>query len=264
MAKPQDDNYGIAETLVLARKRYGWQKAWPTIDVTTWLDGAVTMRRGTGDNAPRMVAVDPPLALLRDAEVLLRDAWPACYAQLEGLLQTVYTYADPTACSKSRWGTGCSCGPMGDRVSFEIAVTADSPIGFLEGVVHEFGHNKLKTHGVSLLHWERLVTNPAPVPEDEAAGTGPHVFDSPIRKDKKRPMGACLSAWYAYLYVTELIVRLRDRYPEADLDEWARYNAARIADGVTLIEDHATLDGAGVAFFGAATAWARDLDVRTR
>lgn len=265
MAQPQDDGYDTKKTIPLAQERYGWTKKYPAKDAITWLDGQVTLRPGTGDNSSMMQAVDPPRALVEDAEHMLKTVWPACYAQLQTLLQTVYTYSNPAVGKKDRWGTGCSCGPMGDRVSFEIAVTVDSPIGMLEGVVHEFGHNKLKAYGVSLLHWERLVANAPASVEDELAGTGPNVYDSPIRKDKKRPMGACLSAWYAYLYVTELIVRLRDRFPEANLGSWARFNAERIIDGAKLVVDHVVPDGPdGEAFFAAATAWAYDLDTRTR
>ena len=261
MAAPQGDGYDSDVLAVLALERYGWAKRNPTSDAVTWLEGTVTLRRpddsiAGGNNQP----ADTDHPNIAQAEIWFRDAWPAMYQQAQRLLQTLYVYLDPRTGEQTDQ-TGCSCGPLFDRVSMEISTTINGAIGLLEGVVHEMAHNKLKYMGVSMYHWERLVTNGQPTPEAIESGEGAFLYESPIRKDKLRPIGACYSAHYSYLHVAELLRGLNRRgiFNGEMFDRWYGLQVKRLREGEKQVETVIEKTTEGEVFFAASSAWARDL-----
>ena len=250
----------------LGRERYGWAKEYPGPAAVTWLDGTVSLRRVDDSPTPHTIPAPYDHPNLAEAEIIVDEAWPEMGAQLRRILQAIYIYESEKV-RTFKLQTGCSCGPAGDRVSMEIQTTINGAVGMLEGVVHELGHNKLKYFGVSLYHWERLMTNEAPsieridagtwIDDDVGSSSDELLYLSPIRKDKPRPLGACWSAHYSYLHVCELLERIVDAgvLDYGQLGEWIEVMRRRIYDGMALLEYiQPTIEGK--EFFAGQTAWA--------
>ena len=139
--------------------------------------------------------------------------------------------------------------------------------------MHEYAHNLMKWHGISLVHWERHLANPeAPLdvinsaPPKGGAPQGPLLFNSPIVKAQMRPMGACLSAWYSYVFVGQLLVNLirtPDVLPDKELPSmamWLDVQRKRVQEGIDLINQHVETTGPeGDAYFGACVDWAGEI-----
>jgi len=260
---PQEDGYDTEVTKQLALERYGWEKKWPEKGDLTWLDGKVLLVEPTDHVSVRHTpakADHPHIAL---AEQFLRQSWPEMFVQCQELLQSLHIYILDGARIQPM-GFGCSCGPKGDRVSFEIMVTINGALGILEGVVHELAHNKMKDHGISLYHWERLLTTPHATEVEIELGRGPNVYLSPFRKDKLRPMGACLSAHYSYLHVAEMILKLvsSGSVRADDCEQWLRLQKARCVEGQELIDHQITTDVEGASYFASLTTWAKSITGR--
>jgi HEXXH motif-containing protein len=236
LAEPQEDGYDTGVIAAFAHDRYGFRWKLERPPAPAWLDGWVPLVRH--DAAPDLPAAPfdhPHLAL---GERLL-GAWPAFREQARLLLTAVAPIWHPTE-RPSPDSAGCSCGGLAAWGG--VTATLDSPPGFAAGVAHELGHWKLHALGVHLEDWDGLLLLNRP---DE-------LYDSPIRKDKLRPMGAVLQAQYSYLHVLDLEARMAragERHTMHDL------NARRVAEGAATIRAHARLTEAGEAFVGACLAW---------
>ena len=259
VAEPQSDGYDTMITQLLAKERYGWEKKWPQSGAT-WLDRAVLLESSPAPGENRIPAsVDHPN--LSAAEQFLREGYPVMYEQCRQLVQRVEVslLADLPV---SPLGSGVSCGPLGDLVSFEMSATINGGVGLLEGIVHELAHNKMKTHGISFQHWERLMTNPPATEEVIEAGVGPNLYVSPVRKDVLRPLGACISAHYSYLYVAETLLQLLSNKvigPPENFVDWLDLHGSRIAEGQRLIAEDIRPDAAGELYFESMHDWGRKI-----
>ncbi len=260
MARPQADGYDTEQIIPLALERYGWTKTPPAPGVTAWAGGTVAILEAVDAQSEHITPAPTDHAHVARADEIFRDVWPEMYAQAQGLLQSVTVYFDDRS-GIFPLQTGCSCGPLAERVSFEMSTTINGALGMLEGVVHEMGHSKLKPMGVSMYHWERLVANLHPTAEAIASGVGAHLYKSPIRKDKLRPIGACFSAHYSYLHVCELLHRVvrAGVVPFATLEAWIDVMHGRIRAGEALVEEHLESTHEGLLFFLATTDWANEL-----
>ncbi len=259
MARPQADGYDTEIMRQLAKERYDWTKTFPQGGTDTWLDGAVMLRRAEHAQGPNLIQAPLNHPHLAITEQWLGDYWPEFYAQASDLLQTVYPFVDNDA-EQAPLRTGCSCGPMGNRVGFEISVSVNGAVGMLEGIAHEFGHSKLKVLGVSMVHWERLVANPEPTEEAIESGVGDYLYASMVRKDKLRPLGACIHGYYAYLYVTEMLRRLTGPVFTFESNAgWLQLMATRIDSGARQIREVVTPTEEGAAFFRGCDDWAQEL-----
>ncbi len=260
VAEPQSDGYDTEVAKRLGRERYGWTKRWPAAGARTWLEGAIELTVPPWDTEVDEVLEHPNLEV---AERILRETCPTFWAQCRELVQTLHlVLAEDIGTAELE--TGCKCGPMGDRVSFEFQITVNFGVGILEGIVHEIAHSKMKTHGISLYHWERLISNPIPTDEAIESGKGDHLYRSVIRKDMLRPLGACVSAHYSYLHVSELLLQLHDAGVIAN--EPARYwlgvQRDRVSEGRAQIEEVVTPDADGVPYFDSMQDWAGRLIAR--
>ena len=253
----------------LGAERYGWAKKLPSAGETTWLDGTVAIRGADECPIPYMVPAPLDHPNIEPAALLIDDTWPEMGAQLRRILQAIYVFESEKVRTFTLQ-TGCSCGPAGDRVSMEIQTTVNGAVGMLEGVVHELGHNKLKYFGVSLYHWERLMTNEAPsieridagrwIDDDVGNPSDDLLYLSPIRKDKPRPLGACWSAHYSYLHVCELLERIVDAgvLRVEDVREWIYVMPKRLVVGNALLEYiEPTIEGK--EFFAGQLEWSARL-----
>jgi hypothetical protein len=138
-------------------------------------------------------------------------------------------------------GLGCCCGhdePTEARPRAAIYTTIWDAVGGAEGLVHEAGHLRLKACGVDLEQHDGVLLENGP---DE-------LFESPIRKDKLRPMSAVLQAQYSYVMVTALDVALGDA-------EHAAINLPRILEGRGTVRQNARWTPAGTEFFRGLEGW---------
>jgi len=142
---------------------------------------------------------------------------------------------------------GCQCGPVKKPAdgSIEVGSSYSNPVTAGDGIIHEVWHQRLHALGIDFeTHAGLFFTN---------ADT--EVYDSPIRKDKLRPMPAVIQAQYSYIGVTEYYKTLIDKLFDSEtptptdppnnnninvsaLDSWlslSAHNVYRIREGVDTI-----------------------------
>jgi HEXXH motif-containing protein len=188
--------------------------------------------------------------LARAVDYLRR--WPAAYEQFKGLIDTVYPLTDPTIPAAQRAVYLGSASHSIDAEPGAIYVTVDNALCLAQAMVHELAHHKLRALGVSLESATRLITN------DPA-----QLFDSPIRKDRKRPMTAVFHAEYSFMYVTCLDLHMH----AGESDEAVREqllmllvrNVARMEAGLVEIQQHVCTDASGERFMDAFFRWATEV-----
>lgn len=135
--------------------------------------------------------------------------WPAAFRQFQRIMDTFHPMIDVTV-PPEEYGTRLGSNSHADEDKFGTMYgTIFDPIGLAEAMVHEMAHNKLRGLGVFVETANRIVTNPP----DE-------LYESPIRKDRLRPMCAVLHAQYSFIYVTALDLKMI----EVECDELARHN----------------------------------------
>ena len=232
----------VSALRVLAAKR------WPSINLVSFVvcPDPAGARGGDLD----LAAVDDPR--IEVGFDLLEELWPGASWTMEGLLQAFHPleYLKPG-------GAGCCCGhinpPEVDYLG--IYVTIYHALGMVEGLVHETGHIRLKCLGIDVEgHDGKILAN------------GPdELFESSIRKDKLRPMEACLHAFYSYLFVTEVDLRaFRRRHELVHVDpQEAGYlldlNVGRTEEGLETIRAGAKWTDEGAAVWVVLEDWAEEL-----
>lgn len=239
--RPQADGYDTAVIAQLAKERYGFEKRLPEPGQPSMFDGRVPLihlpQRSAEwlDHAP----FDHPNIAL--TEEFLKRVWPEVAEQAANLLQEIYIMSDPRH-EKNLDMSGCTCGNINGWGG--ISSTVQGVIGFAHGIVHEMGHWKLHAMGVHLEDWDNLVANSF----DE-------LFESPIRKDKPRPMGACIQAQYSYLHVLELEIRAWKAGRQSDM---MALNVQRMTAGREVLKSWKP-DLNGIGFAAAMDVWADEL-----
>ena len=116
-------------------------------------------------------------------------------------------------------------------------------------------HQKLFALGVYKENCDRLVAN-AP---DE-------LYVSPVITDRGRPMTAVLHGVYAFMYVTQLDVRVIENEANSQLLPTMlsrlRGNLGKLAKGLPEIQRNIRVDESGKAFMGGLYAWIERLMVQ--
>ncbi|HTT41394.1 MAG TPA: HEXXH motif-containing putative peptide modification protein [Burkholderiales bacterium] len=249
MAEPQEDGYDSAVTLALARDEQGWRKA-DAPDPPTFCDGRVALRLWPFDEVPGKDLVPGPVEHpnLVKAEEYVKTLWPAAYRQFAALVSEVYPMTLRDCDEKRSIG---SCSGQNAHRPFTLYVTTFDPFGTAESLLHEMAHIKLRCVGVQVESCTRLILN------DPA-----ELYVSPLRSFK-RPMTAVAHAFYSWLYLTELGVRLADRDAKRAFLRLPR-NFQWIEQMRREIRTHARLDDAGREFFERLYAWADRLLLRGR
>lgn len=153
--------------------------------------------------------------------------WPAGMQAFRTLVDEInfVTYK-----SISSGAQGCYCGnEVPTSVNpMRIMTSTFDPIGGAEGIVHETGHLRLHCLGVHLeTHDGRILAND---PSE--------LYESPIRKDKLRPMSAVLQGLYSYVNVTQLDIHVYHAEPENGI-HYLKTNVPRIEEGLSTILAHA-------------------------
>jgi hypothetical protein len=166
------------------------------------------------------------------------DAWPEGEQAVFGAAGCFW----PVARADGKpGGLGCMCGhdePSAARPYATIYASTWDPVGGAEGLVHEAGHLRLKALGVQLETHDGLLLSNSPT----------ELFESPIRKDKLRPMSAVLQAQYSYVMVTALDVALADA-------AHAAINLPRILEGRETLRHSARWTAEGSEFARGLYDW---------
>ncbi len=260
MAQPQDDGYDTDVTLRLAENGVTPLRPLPyrrrsSEGEVTFCDGAVAVRQapelGMMSDALLPARVDHPNIAAGGA---LLSRWPNAYAQFTRLIDTVYAYSDPEQARMGDQALGSSSHSYEEDFG-SVHATVDNALGFAQALVHEMAHQKLRALGVSFETAERLITNS---PSEE--------FESPIRKDRKRPMSAVFHAQYSFIYVTALDLYMLakangQRERQFILMLLAR-NVPRMQSGYEEVAMHAKTDEAGRQFVDAFMQWSSDVLLR--
>jgi HEXXH motif-containing protein len=260
MAEPQKDGYDTDMTLLLAE--HGVTLLRPLTYRRRAVDGAVTICDGK-------VAVRraPELGLMTDriipaeldhpnlaAGAAYLSRWPAAYAQFGCLVDTVYPYTDPQQASLGKWALGSSSHSYEEDFG-SVHATVDNALGFAQALIHEMSHQKLRALGVSFETAERLIAND---PSEQ--------FESPIRKDRTRPMSAVFHAQYSFIHVTALDLHMlaaaqSEHERQCILMLLAR-NVPRMQSGYAEVERHIRTDAAGRLFVDSFMEWSKEILTR--
>ena len=257
MAEPQDDGYDTDVTLRLAENGVTPLRPLPyrrrsTDGEATFCDGAVAVRQapvlGLMTDTLLPARVDHPNIAIGGA---LLSRWPNAYAQFSRLIDTVYPYTDPEQARMGDQALGSSSHSYEEDFG-SVHATVDNALGFAQALIHEMAHQKLRALGVSFETAERLITND---PSEE--------FESPIRKDRTRPMSAVVHAQYSFIHVTALDLHMLakangQREREFILMLLAR-NVPRMQLGYEEVVTHVKTDEAGRHFIEAFMNWSRDV-----
>lgn len=197
--------------------------------------------------SPELFDQPPDHTLIQQGLQLLTH-WPGG----ERLCQELVRAVCPLTHNKGEQiGHGCTCGHFGDDWGW-LYVTADNAWGFVEGLVHEIGHWKLRAFGIWFETWDTTLLANSPA----------DLYDSPVRKDVPRPMGAVLHAQYSYIHVAQLCVRVLASLatPTKSNVDWTQLQLDRITEGQATVRAHATpSDEAGADFLHGLDAWTTDV-----
>lgn len=193
--------------------------------------------------SPGIINADVSHPNIKQAEQVLR-LWPEVYRSFSRLMTTFH----PLDTDGVERGRGSTCG-SDDRYLGAMYATVYSVPGLAEAFVHEMGHTKLRYLGIWLEHAERLIANP---PEA--------TYESPIRKDKLRPMTAVVHAEYSYTYVTALDLLMYAAEPEDNGHRQAiEINYKRLLEGKQVIAENLITDAEGAAFFAGYFDWLNEV-----
>lgn len=263
LARPQTDEYDTEVTLAFA-SRAGYRR--PSAEgCLTIFDGEVALRPLEPDSKGRAWGEQGPLDhpnLARAANLLRR--WPEGSRQFRRLIHSVYPVANarfspvafPNSVSdEAHMKLGSSSHSDEERFGTLYATVYD-PIGTAQAFVHEMAHQKLRALGVRVESADRFVANPPA-----------ELFESPVRKDKPRPMTAVVHALYSWMYIVGLDLRMI----EYELDQGAEpsvlrlfrhylvRNVPRLDEGLTVVHANLEVDEEGALFFGGLFEWGADL-----
>lgn len=167
------------------------------------------------------------------ALLLLNTVWP----EAENWASKIIAGWAPLRCARE-FSLGCYCGSYDDNTVFS---TINDIAGGVEGLLHEAGHLEVHNLGIHFEEWD----------PGTLANSPEELYESPIRKDKLRPMGAVLHAQYSYLWVLEWYNRLGDP-ARADRTEEIR---SKLAEGCQTIKAARAAGPAVQTFLDRVNAW---------
>jgi HEXXH motif-containing protein len=174
--------------------------------------------------------------------------WPVAFAQCQRLLEAIHPAIDPQIPLVSgEIYRGSLCHSY-ERLFGTMWATIFCPYGLAEAIVHELAHQKLRVLGVSFESSTAIVGN------DPSS-----LYDSPIIKDRLRPMTAVLHAQYSYVHVTALDVAMmsaeRDSSRREVLATVLARNLARIEEGYQTLQKHLIPGEHGREFIHGLFVW---------
>lgn len=145
--------------------------------------------------------------------------------------------------------------PIFDPYVNGVYVTIDNMQGCAEGIFHEIGHLRLNALNLEIeKHDYRFFTN-----------TPENLYESPIRRDKKRPLSAVIQAIYSWLMLSENDLQCANIQGNAMVS--ATYlitNFPKIEDGLIIIRNNIKCTPEGIDFIDGYLEWGEDICSRAR
>ncbi len=255
VAYPQGDGYDTAVIEEYAAKAYGFVPNDLVQPTPNWLDGRVVLANNIAAPAPELVPAPFDHVSLQLGERYLQW-WPECLEQVKRLVKLVYIFDWPPGVG----ARGCFCGTPPRRGSREdsspfgeVFSTVFDSVGFVEGVVHEMTHWKLHALGVHFEEWDdALLLNG----RDET-------FESSLRKDKPRPMGAVLHAHWVCLHVLCVDMAAAESKckgcPKGEDAEHIAAAVKRVKEGQLTVDAGARWTPEGAELWRGIQDWTADL-----
>jgi prolyl 4-hydroxylase len=258
LAEPQPDEYDVDVALWLASTTTSPGRPHPYVrtlagDSPLVFDGKVAIRH-VYRSSPEFDSIsrrypDGPVDhpnIPKAAEYV--RAWPLAFAQCQRLLEAIHPATDPEKPLESvEIYRGASSHSL-ENLFGTMWATIYCPISLAEAIVHEMAHQKLRALGVSFESATSIVGND---PSE--------LYESPIIKDRLRPMTAVLHAEYSYVHVTELDVHMlraeRDPARRAVLWTVLDRNLRRIEEGYGTIRKQIEPGEHGREFIGGLFEW---------
>jgi len=297
VARPQSDGYDSYVISSFLKDKYGWTKNKPTSEYTL-CDGHVAVvsslhYKKISDIINNIYESDYRVYLLDAYEIWdnakaarltpYLSAWNEGYGMLKLFLDQFWpligyislhnneelikiknaTLNEVIQQVNERISRGCSSGhynplhhnpPLSNFVN-AVYVTIESPQGCAEGIYHEVGHARLNALNLHIeQHDGRLFSNS----QDE-------LYESPIRRDKKRPLSAVIQAIYSWIIFSENDLQCAKITGNAtESAEYLITNLPKIEDGLVTIRQHIRCTPEGTAFFDGYFEWGDDVCTRAR
>jgi hypothetical protein len=193
----------------------------------------------------------PHLALA--SELVAR--WPVAQEQFALLIDSVHPLVVPSDPHDDPDHFGFTRSHAEEHLFGTLMASVNSPVMLAECFVHEMSHQKLRAFGISFEAASRFIQN--------APG---EAYESPLIRDRLRPMTAVLHATYSHTYVAELDLRIIAGEPDTrrmhKLLRRLGANVRRLEQGRVVLNTSLRLDDEGRAFMGPYLAWLDDVIAR--
>lgn len=251
MAEPQPDGYDSDVVLSMVGDSAG---RLPHHVEHTCFGGMIAVRH-IGTECP----YDPPIINapvdhphIADASEFVR-LWQNGYLQIRRLIHTFHPLWDSTVPLDNDTTPLSSCSGAKEECFGCIFATVENPLTLAEAFVHETAHNKLFGLGVSLESSSRLITNSPDC-----------LYESPVIRDRMRPMQAVFHATYTFTHILALNVAIADSLPKSDLGTKQNLmlmsaNLPTVERGLELVSRNIETDIDGALFLKGFRTWANEL-----
>lgn len=254
LARPQTDSYDTTVILDYASRSSRSEairssKGFCSKSKVTAFDGAISIDYFPS-SAPGRLVMDRFKNAPLDHENIFKASkyirlWEPVFNQIRCLVEAIHPWIDIHAtrnelggCCRSRKGT--------------IYATVNSPYGLAQSIVHEMAHMKLQHLGLMRESTDKFITN-----------SSEELYESPIRKDYKRPMTAVFHAQYVLIHISALdIYNIRYANNEEDGHSWLRLlnnNLLKVRDGEHEIKKNLKSDAIGSEFFAGFFEWSDEV-----
>ncbi|OEK00136.1 hypothetical protein BFP97_00775 [Roseivirga sp. 4D4] len=248
VAAPQEDGYDTEIVLDFIKQSQAYNQSFKTYRHEERpegfaFDGQVGINKVTDYTMDRFTDAPADHSNIKKAADLL-NVWPAVYRQFPKIVHTIHPWIDKTIEGNSLG----SCSHSLDHLLGVIYATVNNEHGLAQAYVHEMAHNKLRLLGVMLESTNRFIMN------------GPtELFESPVRKDRKRPMTAVFHAQYSFMHCTALnVLHLDQTQSVAENNVWMVFlknNLPRMLEGDALLKRCLKLDKEGELLFEGFFDW---------
>jgi len=263
IAKPQPDAYDSLVVSNLLHAKYGWKKYQPTSTDVTICNRQVWVRP---DRTISTTTVDENLseAMDRVTPEYVETLTPYLTTWTDGCLwlgNFVDEFWPKWSKHMNPSARGCVSGhqQMHEAIRYAgepkivVYVSINDAQGCAEGIYHEAGHAKLEAIGIDIETHDGLLLANGP---DE-------LYDSPIRRDKKRPMSAVVQAIYSWMVFTENDIQCAKINAEHS-SMYMMGNIPKIEDGLVEIERHVKFTPEGRKFLDGYLEWGHDVVRRAK
>lgn len=263
VAAPQADGYDTRIVLQCAEKAGKSVEASPYTG--SLIDGFLSVKPLAFPNEVSMWCGQGPLEHPNIPRALnLLKCWQEGFEQFKKLVNTIYPIQNVKISSAAFPNSGAHSSKivLGSSSHSEwkrfgsLYCTLTDPIGTAQAFVHEMAHQKLRALGIHVEKSYRFIRNSP----DE-------LFESPVRKDKLRPMTAIVHATYSWIYIVQLNVRMLAAQKQNNsedivinlFNQYLKRNIMPLVNGMETIHANISLDAEGESFFAGLYEWYNEI-----